>query len=109
MREYFKTPEDVRDFFYDNLGTCGCSEMDEMIYTIKCFLDWANQEIGKRKNYDEVDDPGIYYIIAGILNKAKIFEHGSAIRCPWLTMKGKQLLIALNKFTVEEIDKLEGE
>ena len=73
-----------------------------MIYEIKRFLGWAGKMWEER--YDNMyERNGIYYLIAGMCDRAVLIEHGTSIRFPWLTEKGKCLLEALTKFSQHEI------
>ncbi|MHA1360786.1 MAG: hypothetical protein ACTSRC_21905 [Candidatus Helarchaeota archaeon] len=100
---------DILAFLYNELGACGCSEIDEMLKTLLKFLEWANNIGGSKPEYKYVvDDIGAFYFIAGRLTDAGLIEHGVSIRYSWLTDKGERLLNALRNKKIEEILKAEG-
>lgn len=91
--------------------TCGCSDGVAIIETLVRFLEWHDRK-------DRWEDPnggfehvlpgqeGAYYIIASVIDDLGLSEHGSSIRCPWLTADGKRLLAALRYYKPEEIDDI---
>jgi hypothetical protein len=112
----FDKPVDILAFIHQSFGICGCSELAVIIEELKLILDWAGTEMSFRPAYNSLyttalftSRDGIFYLIAGMVDKAKLIEHGTAIRCPWLTDTGKAFLAGLNKYTVEQIDEAKGE
>lgn len=105
----FTKAVNVKAFFFNKLGACGCSELDVMLYTIHYLIEWMNDR--DRECYDTLfgGDTGVYYIIAGILDSVGLCEHGGSIRYPWLTPKGKNLLRALQTFSIDQIEQSVGE
>jgi hypothetical protein len=55
--------------------------------------------------YSEV---GVYYLLVGRLDVLLLLEHGTSIRYPWLTKRGKRLLAALQTTPTEEILEASG-
>lgn len=105
----FTKPVDVCAFFFNEIHACGCSELDLMIYEVKRVLEWAASDIMTRPDYTKLyHSGGVFYIVAGLLNSAGLLEHGSSIRCSWITEKGRTLLDALNKFSAYEIEFPDG-
>lgn len=104
----FDNPLDIKAFLYNEFHACGCSELDEIIDTIKHFLSWAK---ATPSDYEDVfpKQVGLYYIIAGICNDGDLVTHGSSIRFPIIQDDGESFLLALNKFSVDEIDVASGE
>ena len=104
---------DVKAFFYNELGACGCSDIKAMIVEVKRFLSWADSQspdYDNRIRFDELyGSEGIFYLIAGMLDHAGLIEHGSSIRCSWLTSEGIDLLSALNTLDPLAIEEAEGE
>jgi len=101
---------DINAYLRNKFGVCGCSEMDLVILEVRRILEWADSDMAKRETYDKIYiNQGLFYIIAGLLDKEGFINHGCAIRCPWITDKGKQLLKSLCTFTFEEIDEATGE
>lgn len=109
-RPDFTKAIDVKAFLYDELGFCGCMELDEVISALKTLLSWANS-MESRLGYEEFckGEIGSFYLLMGLLDHADLIEHGSSIRHPWLTDDGERLLTALNKFSVGDIESVEGE
>jgi hypothetical protein len=107
----FTKAVDVNAFFTNELGVCGCSEIDLIIGVVRDTLKWLGDDISTRQGYLTIFDGnnGIYYLVVGALDRCGLCEHGSSIRHPWLTITGEQLLKALQTFSVEEIDDAKGE
>lgn len=102
----FDKPADIHAFFSNVFGACGCSELEEMIDVIKIYLKWLSTQQQERENWDHLfinGHIGTYYIIMGVFDNADLCEHGTSIRHPWITDKGKALLDELTKYAVEEI------
>lgn len=106
----FNKPIDILAYFYNEFNACGCSEIEEMLSEAKRFLTWASNDISTRPNYQTLypGSPGAFYLIAGIFDNAGMIEHGTSIRCAWIEEKGKKLLSALYRFTIEEIGEANG-
>lgn len=103
------TPVNIKAFFYNHFGACGCSELEDMIETIKDLLIWhKNRE--DRVNYDKLygGNLGIFYLLAGMIDYAGLAEHGGSIRYPWLSPDGEDFLNALQKYSAEEIEEASG-
>lgn len=76
------------------LGCCGCGSPEITYEAIhKMLKDFANQNW----DTDTTDDPYKQYM-AYILEEKGLAEHGSNIRCSWLTDKGKEMLSALDEY-----------
>lgn len=105
------TPINLKAYFYNNFGACGCSELDEMLATVTSLLAWHDEPMEKRPRYNELYDgnTGIFYLLAGLLDNLGLVEHGYSIRNPWLTVEGMDLLEALRKTSYEEIEEASGE
>ena len=105
------TPINIKAYFYNCFGACGCSELGEMVVTIKRLLEWhaASQE-DSRANYESLyGELGVFYLLSGMLENLDLADHGSSIRFPWLSGDGRRLLEALQKYLAEEIDDASGE
>ena len=109
----FTKPIDVKAFFYNELGACGCSDMEAMIAEVKRFLSWADSgtpAYDTRVYYDKLyNSEGVFYLIAGMMDNANLIEHGTGIRFPWLTSEGIDFLSALNTLDPLAIEEAEGE
>jgi len=106
----FTKTQDIHAFLFNVFGGCGCSELTPMVDTIKELLAWAGSDGMERTKWTRLGyNAGAYYILMGIMDNADLIDHGSAIRAPFLTDKGKSFLNALNKFAVEEIRKCPAE
>ncbi len=97
----FETAEQVSDFLYKKLNICGCFELDEFIETLKDFLGWIGSTDRVPYNGKE---KGMFYFVIGVMDNARLCEHGISSRHPFLTTTGKELLSALYKFSSEEIE-----
>lgn len=107
----FKKVIDVKAYLYNEFGVCGCFELEYTINTIVNALEWAKDKKWSSENiyYTELyNDTGLFYIVFGQLDRCDLIEHGTSIRCPWLTEKGKDFLSALKKIKVLEIDNDKG-
>jgi len=106
----FDKPLDLLAFIYNSFGICGCSQFDVIVNELKRFLTWAGAPMENRSLYITLyPRDGIFYLIAGMLDRAKLIEHGTAVRHPWLTDTGKAFLAGLNKYAVEQIDEAKGD
>jgi len=75
---------------------CGCSEDDLVAKELIKVLEWAKEDCEKRERYDKLyENDGVFYIIAGFLDNRYMIEHGTSIRCSWITEDGKILLETL--------------
>lgn len=75
------------------LGLCGCGDSDSiMIYIGEMLTKLDKQEWEPYENLP-------YMFFVSWANKQEIAEHGTTIRCSWLTEKGKEILKQIEKFT----------
>ena len=115
MQDMEKLPEDLtpvnlRAYFANALGACGCSELGPMRDAIIRLLEWHEGDKDRVGAHSSMyPDIGVFYIMAGLMDRLGLAEHGISIRCPWLTADGKRLLAALKAVTVEDIDSASGE
>jgi hypothetical protein len=115
----FDKPIDILAFFMNELGACGCSELEPMIRVVRDSLEWAGalsmewppKPTVERAEYDTLygGDVGLFYIIIGILDHAGLINHGTSVRYPFLSEQGKMMLAALKKFSPAEIEEAKGE
>lgn len=99
----FGTPIKVQRFLYDKLGFCGCTEFRPAILRLVELLKWVKQR--DNIQYDKLyNSAGIYYLLIHPLEQADLIDHGVSIRVPWLTDKGEELLVALQNFSIKEIE-----
>jgi len=107
----FTNPVDIHAFFYNEFGACGCSDLEAMISVVKDLLEWMSENIMERQGYEKLfnGNEGVFYLLAGRLDSLGFSEHGTSIRCAWLTEKGKEFLSALKTITTEQIEDCEGE
>ena len=91
-----------------DLCICGCGIPEESYVAIHELL--LSLQI---KNWDEwigaIDNDIYALIVVYLLDGRGYLEHGTSIRHPWLTTKGKQLLEALDILKVYEYDFGEAE
>lgn len=107
----FTNPVDIQAFFYNEFGACGCSNLEAMINVVKDLLEWMSENIMERQGYEKLfnGNEGVFYLLAGRLDSLGFLEHGTSIRCAWLTEKGKEFLNALKTITAEQIENCKGE
>lgn len=72
------------------LHFCGCGNPDEIMAYVKEFL----QKLDKREWGEYEDKP--YMFLCYWADHEGLSEHGSTVRCSWLTEKGKELLNDIN-------------
>lgn len=102
------TPLNIKAYLYNAMGACGCSEIAAMAEELTAILKWTDV-LEERAPYESLyPRRGTFYIVAGILDRLGLSEHGVAIRCPWLTPDGKRLLAALEACTPESVDTATG-
>ncbi len=107
------TPINLKAYLYNVFGVCGCNDIEEILRVLKDLLVWhdtkANQH--ERPGYATLfnGDAGVFYIMAGLLDRLDLTEHGSSSRYGWLTDDGERLLYALNEHSTEAIDAAGGE
>ncbi len=80
----------------NDLGFCLCGNFEEVLIYIRDFL----KKIEDRK-FDSHEDMN-YIFFCHWADKNKYVEHGTTIRRPWLTVKGKSLVGMLNKLNLED-------
>ena len=86
-----------------DLGICGCGSPEEAYEAIHKLLLTL-----QAKNWDEwlksIDNDIYALIVVYVLDGNGYLEHGTSIRHPWLTIKGEQLLEALDTLKVYGYD-----
>lgn len=102
-------PEDlsavnVKAYIQNNFGGCGCWDYEAVCVELVTFLVWKNTPYTDRVSFSDLyPTEGVFYLIAGSLDRLELTDHGTSIRCGWLTDDGKRFLAALKKFTGEQI------
>ena len=106
----FSKPVDLLAFIYNEFYACGCSEIDKMVDEIKYVLKWSSEDIKKRINFDSLypGRDGIFYLVAALLDKNDFIEHGTSIRGSLITKEGKEFLGAIEKISVDEMEREGG-
>jgi len=80
----------------ETIGFCGCGNPEEMMGYIKTMLekldskDWGNYE----------DKPYMFFVYWA--DKNGFTDHGTTVRCSWLTEKGKELLNNIKLYLQKE-------
>jgi hypothetical protein len=72
------------------LGFCGCGNPDEVMIYVKNYLQDCNDS--KFGSYEDIP----YMFLAYWADHNGYTEHGTTVRCSWLTDKGKELLSDIN-------------
>ena len=118
--------EFVKNFYYEDLGFCGCGNPASILCTIKDFLNVIDAYFKDKIDYKEKErrlslallndgdyeieeikvKRGAELIILNVLNNCEVLEHGSGIGSSWLTLYGEEVLEHLNNLNYKD---LEGE
>lgn len=103
------TPVDVSALCYEGFGLCGCAEFGSAVEEILGLLNWCGER--ERPSYATLyyGNAGVYYLLAGTLDRLGLIEHGVSIRYPWLTPKGEALLRALQVMSIKDIEGADEE
>jgi len=107
----FTKPVDVMQFIYNTFHPCGCSDRVSVLQEVRGFLFWLKEDSKDRVRYDSLfrGFVGIFYIMAGICDRAYLCGHGGGIRNAWIEPLGRELLHALETIPLETIAEAEGE
>lgn len=91
---------------YNEFEWCGCGQPNAVLERVKEVLGLLQDT----KNWDyinklmlEDERPDLYYTFFYMLDRVELIQHGSGIHFSWLTEKGKDFLLGLNLYTIEEI------
>lgn len=99
------TLDEINDWVFCDLGFCGCGNPEGALDFLRDTLNLIDKEFDERwegmKN--RFPDNPMSWTYLYMLDDKGLTEHGSNIRGCWLTEKGKDILTALNSFTVEQI------
>ena len=91
--------EDIQSILDDHFGNCGCSETKLLVNDLILLLENQAEEIETRVKYDKLfTSKTLFYVLAGILSDLNFIEHGTSIRCSWITKKGKEFLAQLKSY-----------
>ena len=84
--------EDKKDYLQIAiLGFCGCGNPDEVMkYVYDMLKRVADITIDKGIEFEYSDLPSMFFLYWA--DKNNFIEHGTTIRCSWLTDLGKQLM-----------------
>lgn len=105
MSRDMKTLEFATNIIFNELQICPCSDLKEFIDEMIKFLEWCSS-VEDRVPYSELyKNNGTFYIISSFFTKHDLINHGSRIRYPFLTPKGKTFLKSLKEISPEEIRK----
>ena len=86
------TWEEKKDYLQISvLGFCGCGNQDEVMgYVYAMLKRVADTTIDKGIEFEYSDLPSMFFLYWA--DKNNFIEHGTTIRCSWLTDLGKQLI-----------------
>ena len=112
---YFEEAEWIQ--IVGKLGCCGCGAPQITLKAVHQMLkSIADKEtpFKEKKAYPDgwdITENAYVQFMAYTLDNLEFTEHGTSIRFPWLTEKGKQLLNALNTYEIYdyEYDKIPDE
>lgn len=81
------------------LPSCGCGDPLSIGYYVKTMIEsYVGQENWDKVNYDDL--PTMFFL--SWADRQGFTEHGTTIRCSWLTEKGEMLLRDLQTFDFKE-------
>ena len=105
----FTKPIDLLAYFYEELGACGCSDLEAMITVVRSLLAWIDDK--NKPGFESLfsGSTGVYYLLVGRLDALGLCDHGFTIRFPFLTESGRALLNALNTVDAQTIEDASGE
>lgn len=89
-REYLQT---------QHLGFCGCGDPDEVMVYVKEFLEKLDKD-----DWGDYEDMPYMFLCYWADNKG-YSDHGTTVRCSWLTDTGKELLNDINWCLQNEPDE----
>ncbi len=72
------------------LGFCGCGSPDDVMLYVRDYL--VKQQGNEWGNYEDIP----YMFLAYWASHNGFTEHGTTVRCSWLTDKGEELLADIN-------------
>lgn len=113
------TLEEVYNFFYNKGFTCGCGEPEKVVEFVRDMLRALKMSTSTPgndldSNFDKgialmsqlvmlETHPGIGWMLMSLIEHAGLSEHGTNVRCSWLTDQGLKMLEALEQFTPEQV------
>lgn len=104
------TPLNIHAWLLGEIGVCGCAELESVVTAIHRHLEWCGTPHHNRPSYRgfSPNEPGVFYLMDAILDKAGLVEHGGSSRDAWLTRDGEEMLAALRKFSGAELAGASG-
>lgn len=102
------TPVNIKCYLEHAFGACGCWEYENFLRTLYEILVWHENK--EKCPYSDLfmGDKGVFYFIAGQLDRLGLAEHGTSIRYSWLTPEGERFLSGLRATNGHEILNAEG-
>lgn len=104
-----KVIDDIQNEFQYLLGICGCGCTDEVYKGIYAFLNIVNNKTKDPHNKEKADqvyswiiDNWENYFIANVLDDKGLLDHGTSIRCCWITELGEWYLKIFDKSCKED-------
>jgi hypothetical protein len=110
-----RTKVQYQEYVQDQFGLCGCSDgaaAVDLIGEVLVALDRKRPHRPEdpiptwdalKKRFHEEDDPGIYYLVMGALEREGLIEHGTSIRGSWTTDAGRELVAEIEEYGTEEL------
>jgi len=102
------TKNEAHDFTLSKLGACGCADEDALAL-IKHILGALEAGPGGGWQWPQTltqlcgaTEP-VAYCLLFLLDQAKLIEHGTSMRYPWLSDLGKAYLGVLRTYGVEAV------
>lgn len=107
-----KRKEKFEDFYYNDIGMCGCGRPKDVMHFLFCLLEnhrkYKDDEITYEVMYEKrkeiiksVDSDVIFEVIFHVFEKAKLLEHGNSVYGSYFTKDGLTFLNLLSEFKHE--------
>jgi hypothetical protein len=101
------------------LGICGCCDTKGVWLLIRDYLEACRSEYGTEDHKDvepqwerqrtllcgESEWTPLAYVFLSVMQRLDLTEHGTAIRCSWLTEKGEAILAILTDENIDAFEK----
>jgi hypothetical protein len=98
------TKKQVYEFCQEHLPNCGCGAPDETMALIRSVLIACKGS----ETWDALKKllPGVYsepnnfaeWFLLYVLDHCDLIDHGTTVRCPWLTTKGESFVAAIESY-----------
>ena len=103
--EILNNMEIVNEFWFEKLSFCSCGDPYSQLRLIRDVLNIVYKQHEIEDNIMDINmDETIFEFVMNVLDTNDVVEHGSNIRCGWMTDYGEKLRNALNDLTDEQLN-----